>query len=72
MLKVINVTHVKDPDNAIQLTVLKIDNVILVLIRRRFVNVSAKNSVQFVLGKKETVGIIKIYHLNTLLIVIIY
>lgn len=52
MLKVTNVIHAKDLNNAIQLIVLKFNNVILAFIGRRFVNVSTKNSMQFVLGKK--------------------
>ena len=72
MLKVTNMTHVKDLDNAVQPIVLKIDDVMLLFIRRKFVNMSAKDTTQCVLEKRENVGIVKIYHLNTLLMVIIY
>ena len=72
MLKVTNVTHAKDLDNAVKPIVLKIDNVILLFIERKFVNVSAKNTAQCVLEKRENVGIVKTYHLNALVMIIIY
>ncbi len=43
-----------------------------IFIGKRFVNVSAKNTAQFILEKRENVEIMKIYHLNALLMVIIY
>ena len=71
MLKVTNVTHAKDLDNAVQPIDLKIDNVMLVFIGK-FVNVAAKKTAQCMLEKKENMGIVKTYHLNALLMVIIY
>lgn len=56
MLKVTNVTHAKDLDNAVKPTVLKIDNVMLMFIGRKFVNVSAKSTAQCVLEKRKKCG----------------
>ncbi len=64
--------QIKDFNNAVQPTVQKIDNMILMFIRKKFVNVSAKNTAQCILEKRENVGIMKTYHLYILLMVIIY
>lgn len=72
MIKVTNMTHAKDLNNAVQPIVLKINNVMLVFIRKKFVYMSAKNIAQYMLEKKENVEIVKTYHLNALLIMIIY
>ena len=45
---------------------------ILVFIEKKFVNILAKSTIQFVLEKKENIRIIKIYHFNALPIVKIY
>lgn len=65
-------TYTKDFNNAVLSTILKIDNVILVFIEKRFVNMLVKNTTQFEFRKRENIEIVKIYHLNILLIVIIY
>ena len=69
VLKVINVTHGKDFNNAVQPTILKIDNVMLMFIGGKFVS---KNYCTICVGKRENMGIMKTYHLNALLMVIIY
>lgn len=50
-------THEKNFNYAVQTTVLKFEDVIL---RRNFVNISAKNIMQVLLRKKENMGILKI------------
>lgn len=65
-------THVKDFNNLVLPLVLKIDNVMLVFIGKRFFNVLSKNIMQFMLEKRENVEIVKINHLNILLMIIIY
>lgn len=72
MLKITNLTHEKDLDNAIQLIILKIDDVILVFTKKKFVNLSAKHTIQCILEKRKNIRIVKTYYLNTLLIIIIY
>lgn len=72
VLKVTNMIHIKDLDTTINLIVLKIDNVILLFIKKKFINMSIKNTTQYVLKKRENMAIVKTYHLNTLLIIIIY
>lgn len=64
--------HIKYLNNTILPITLKVNNIILIFIKRRFVNILAKKTRGFVLKKKENIGIIKIYYQNVLLLVIIY
>lgn len=45
VLKVTNITHIKNFYNAILLILLKINNEILIFIRKIFINVLAKNTI---------------------------
>lgn len=58
MLKVINIIHAKYLNNAIQPTILKMNNMMFVFIRRRFVNLLTKNTMQYILEKRENVRIV--------------
>lgn len=43
-----------------------------IFIGKRFVNILAKITMQFALSKRENIKIVKSYHLNALLMIVIY
>lgn len=64
--------NAKNLNISIELIILNNENIICVFIKKKFINKSAKNVVQYVLERKKNKEIMKIYHLNILLMVIIY
>lgn len=72
MFKVTNIIYTKNFNNIVQPIVLKIDNVMFLFIKRKFINMLAKNTAKYILEKKKNIGIMKTYYLNILPIVIIY
>lgn len=70
ILKVINIKYVKFFDNIIYLIILKTNNVIYIYVEKKFIDILARNIVQFVQPKKENMGIVKNYLLNILIIII--
>ena len=44
ILKITNMTYIKNFNNKIQLIILKINNTIFVFIERKFINILAKNN----------------------------
>lgn len=72
MIKVTNMIYAKNFNNVVEPTILKIDNMIFIFIKKKFVNMSIKSIVKFVLEKRKNLKIKKIYYLNVLLMLIIY
>ena len=45
MLKITNIIYIKDFDNIVYPIILKIDNIIFVFIKKKFINILAKNTI---------------------------